>query len=81
MVVERQSGTSVRRGTIRWFDARRGFGFIIPDEGGPDVFLYRTILRAASVKRLDPGQRVEYDIEETPRGRKATRVSVISTPS
>jgi len=77
MVVERQSGTSVRRGSIRWFDARRGFGFIIPNEGGPDVFLYRTVLRAAGLKRLDPGQRVEYEVEETPRGRKATQVKLI----
>ena len=63
-------------GTIRWFDARRGFGFIIPDEAGPDVFLYRTVLRASGLKRLDPGQRVEYEVEETPRGRKATRIKL-----
>ena len=65
-------------GTVRWFDARRGFGFIIPEEGGPDVFLYRTVLRTAGLKRLNPGQRVEYETEETPRGRKATRVAIIS---
>ncbi len=66
-------------GTVRWFDVRRGFGFIIPQEGGPDVFLYRAVLRAAGLKRLDPGQRLEYEAEETPRGRKATRVAVLST--
>lgn len=63
-------------GTIRWFDARRGFGFIISDEGGPDVFLYRTVLRASGLKRLDPGQRVEYEVEETPRGRKAIKIAL-----
>ncbi|MBI2973970.1 MAG: cold shock domain-containing protein [Armatimonadetes bacterium] len=66
-------------GTVRWFDVRRGFGFIVPDDGGPDVFLYRTVLHAAGRKRLDPGQRVEYEAEETPRGRKATRVAIISS--
>ena len=50
----------------------------MPDEGGPDVFLYRTVLRAGGLKRLDPGQRVEYEVEETPRGRKATRVALLS---
>lgn len=62
------------QGKTRWFDARRGFGFIIPDEGGPDVFLYRIVLRSAGLKRLDPGQRVEYEVEDTPRGRKATKI-------
>lgn len=64
------------KGTVRWFDARRGFGFIIPDEGGPDVFLYRTVLRASRLKRLDPDQRVDYEVEETPRGRKATLIKL-----
>lgn len=65
------------QGSVRWFDARRGFGFVVPDEGGPDIFLYRTVLRAAGLKRLDPGQRVEYKIEETPRGRKATEIRLL----
>lgn len=66
-------------GVVRWFDVKRGFGFIIPDEGGPDVFVYRTVLRSSGFKRLDPGQRVEYEAEDTPRGRKATRIAMIST--
>lgn len=49
------------RGIVRWFDARRGYGFIVPDEGGPDVFLHRRVLQSsAGVRRLEPGQIVEY---------------------
>ena len=63
------------RGTIRWFDARRGYGFIIPADGGPDVFLHRRVLQAsAHLRRLAPGQPVEYEARQTPQGIKATRV-------
>ena len=65
------------RGVVRWFDVRRGYGFIIPDEGDPDVFLHRRIVRAAGLRRLEPGQVVEYEAQETPQGRKATRIVLV----
>lgn len=65
-------------GKIRWFDARRGYGFIIPADGGPDIFLHRRILQqSARVRRLEPGQLVEYEAQRTMRGIKATRVAVV----
>lgn len=68
------------RGTVRWFDARRGYGFIIPEDGGPDVFLHRRVLQdSAHVRRLLPGQAVEYDVRQTEQGSKATKV-VITRP-
>lgn len=70
------------KGTIRWFDARRGYGFIIPSDGGPDVFVHRRVLRTtAHLKRLAPGQAVEYDACQTDRGTKATRVTVLPVSS
>lgn len=72
-------GEGAMRGTIRWFDARAGYGFIIPDDGGADVFLHRRVLQeSAGVRRLEPGQRVDYDAEKTDRGWKATRVTVVN---
>jgi len=67
------------RGTIRWFDARRGYGFIIPEGGGPDVFVHRRVLQdSAHLRRLLPGQAVEYDARETEQGTKATKVTLDS---
>jgi CspA family cold shock protein len=68
------------RGVVKWFDANRGYGFILPEEGGADIFLHRRVLQAsAGLRRLEPGQRVEFDVEETPQGRKITRISLIAT--
>lgn len=66
------------RGTVRWFDARRGYGFVVPEEGGPDVFVHRRVLQStARLRRLEPGQVVEYDAEQTAQGTKATQVTVL----
>ncbi len=68
-------------GTIRWFDTRRGFGFIIPDEGGDDVFLHRRVLQQARLRRIAPGVRVCYEAEQTEAGIKATRLEVHGDPA
>lgn len=66
------------RGVVKWFDANRGYGFILPQEGGADVFLHRRVLQAtAGLRRLEPGQRVEYEVADTPHGRKVTRIRVL----
>ncbi len=70
------------RGRIRWFDARRGYGFIIPEAGGEDVFVHRRVLQeTAHLRRLLPGQIVEYEVVETSQGTKATRVTIVPTSS
>ncbi len=67
------------RGVVKWFDARRGYGFIIPDDGGLDVFLHRRVLQASiGRRRLEPGQVVEYDAQDTAQGRKVTQIVLTS---
>ncbi len=66
------------RGVVKWFDAHRGYGFILSEEGGPDVFLHRRVLQASTgLRRLEPGQRVDYEVEDTPQGRKITRITLL----
>lgn len=85
MVNSEPSFASLRiRGTgkIRWFDARRGYGFIVPAGGGPDIFVHRRILQvSAHMRRLDPGQIVEFEAQRTPEGIKATKVTLLATAS
>jgi CspA family cold shock protein len=56
-------------GTVKWFNAQKGYGFIQPDEGGKDVFVHITAVEKAGIGRLNEGQKVSYDIL-TERGKQ-----------
>jgi cold shock protein len=60
-------------GTVKWFNADKGFGFI-EREGGDDVFVHFSAIRAEGYKSLEEGQRVEFDVEKGQRGPQATNV-------
>jgi CspA family cold shock protein len=49
-------------GTVKWFNATKGFGFILPQDGGKDVFVHITAVQAAGLRGLDEGQRVGYEV-------------------
>ena len=51
-------------GTVKWFSVAKKYGFIVPDEGGKDVFLHMSALTAANVAYLDDGTRVSFDLEQ-----------------
>jgi CspA family cold shock protein len=50
-------------GTVKWFNATKGFGFIMPQDGGKDVFVHITAVQAAGLKGLNDGQRVSYEVQ------------------
>ena len=57
-------------GKVKWFDAKKGFGFITPDDGGKDAFLHVSALQAANIQSVNDGQAVEYELTEQ-RGKMA----------
>ncbi len=57
-------------GTVKWFNATKGYGFIMPQDGGKDVFVHVTAVQAAGLKGLNDGQKVSYDVV-TERGKAA----------
>lgn len=59
-------------GTVKFFNVTKGFGFITPEEGGKDVFVHQTGLN----DRIDEGDRVTYEVEDTPKGLSAINVSL-----
>lgn len=60
-------------GTVKWFNNAKGYGFISREEG-PDVFVHFSAIRGTGYRTLDEGDRVEFSIEETPKGLQATDV-------
>ncbi|MEL6197414.1 MAG: cold-shock protein [Pseudomonadota bacterium] len=56
-------------GTVKWFNATKGFGFIQPDDGGKDVFVHISAVERAGLDRLDDGEKVSYDLESGRDGR------------
>ena len=67
-------------GTVKWFNASKGYGFISREEG-EDVFVHYSAIKAQGFKTLEEGQRVEFAIEETPKGLQAADVEVVGGSS
>ncbi|MDH3667561.1 MAG: cold-shock protein [Paracoccaceae bacterium] len=58
-------------GTVKWFNSEKGFGFIAPDEGGKDIFVHITAVRAAGLETLNDDQKVSYELQEGRDGRSS----------
>jgi CspA family cold shock protein len=68
------------QGIIKWFDNKKGFGFIAQDEGGQDVFVHFSSISGEGFKTLDEGDRVEFEVIQSDKGLKATNVTKLSSP-
>jgi cold shock protein len=61
-------------GTVKWFNAEKGFGFITPDGGGPDVFAHFSAIKSQGYRSLDESQRVTFEITQGPKGPQAVNI-------
>jgi cold shock protein len=61
-------------GTVKFFNADKGFGFITQDDGGPDVYVHYSAIQTPGYKSLEEGTRVTYEVTQGPKGPRAERV-------
>ena len=64
-------------GKIKWFDTKKGFGFITPDEGDKDAFLHVSALEKANITQLDEGQIIKYELAEHRGKMSATNIEIV----
>jgi CspA family cold shock protein len=64
----------VEKGTVKWFNEKKGFGFITPDDGSEDLFVHHSNIDGEGFRSLQDGQAVEYEVGEGRKGPQATTV-------
>ncbi|MEV0582721.1 cold-shock protein [Nonomuraea sp. NPDC050310] len=65
------------QGTVKWFNAEKGYGFIAPDGGAPDVFVHFSEIQGNGYRSLEDGQRVEFEVTQGQKGPQASQVRAI----
>lgn len=65
-------------GTVKWFNATKGFGFIAPEGGGEDLFVHQSEIQVQGYRELTEGQRVEFDVTQGRKGLQASAVKPLS---
>jgi cold shock protein len=68
---ERKGDMTMLTGTVKWFNATKGYGFIGPDSGGKDVFVHISAVQKAGLRTLNEGQKLNFDVEQQANGRAA----------
>jgi CspA family cold shock protein len=65
------------RGTVKWFDGEKGFGFITPEDGGKDLFVHFSNISGSGYRSLEEGQAVQFEVGEGRKGPEATDVQAV----
>jgi cold shock protein len=75
--VTKGNGIMRTRGTVKWFNDEKGFGFITPENGGKDCFVHHSAIQAQGFKSLSEGQAVEFDVVQGQKGPAAENVQAV----
>jgi CspA family cold shock protein len=75
--IEVVGSIGMAQGIVKWFNGEKGFGFIAPDDGTPDVFVHYSEISGSGFKSLDENQRVEFEVGQGQKGPQATNVRAV----
>ena len=64
-------------GTVKWFNAEKGFGFIAPEDGGPDVFAHYRAITTSGYRTLEENQKVQFEVTQGPKGPQASNITPV----
>ena len=65
-------------GTVKWYNARKGFGFVEQEDGEKDIFVHASAVKSAGLRRLQEGQKISFDVEDSPKGPNAINIKTIT---
>ena len=65
------------QGTVKWFNAEKGFGFIAPDDGSADVFVHYSEIQGKGFRSLEENQKVEFEVDEGQKGPQAQNITAL----
>jgi CspA family cold shock protein len=68
----------VKQGTVKWFNDAKGYGFITPSDGSPDVFVHHSEIKMEGFRSLTEGQKVEFDVVQGDKGPRASNVQAVA---
>jgi CspA family cold shock protein len=71
----------MQTGTIKWFDAAKGFGFVIPNEGGPDIYVHLKVLQKVGLETLEPATDVNFSVVSRGGKQFVEEIAVVAAPS
>ena len=72
----KESSKRMPTGTVKWFNAEKGFGFITPDDGSQDLFAHYSAIEASGYRSLEEGQRVEFEVTQGQKGPQAAAIKL-----
>lgn len=67
-----------QQGTVKFFNAEKGYGFIKPDSGGPDIFVHVTAVQRAGLKTLNEGQKITFEVEPDKKGKGPKAIDLVT---
>lgn len=67
-----------QQGTVKFFNTEKGYGFIKPDTGGPDIFVHITALQSAGLNGLKEGQKISFDVEPDKKGKGPKAINLVA---
>ena len=67
-------------GKVKWFNNAKGFGFIVPEDGGEDIFAHYSTIQMEGYRSLKAGQEVRFDVQQGPKGLHAENIGVVEEP-